>query len=81
MRDILEKLLGYLKYHSFIKEAYIQDDKLYFKVNYIFEDVQIFLNRFEYLSIKFENDIFYIDNEDLNLLSAAGELEKYLVAY
>ena len=81
MREVLEKLLGYLKYHSFIKEAYIHDEKIFFKLNYNFEDIRIFLNRFEYLSIKFENDIFYIDNKELNLLSASGELEKCLVAY
>jgi hypothetical protein len=81
MRDVLEKLLGYLKYHSFVKEAYIQDEKIFFKLNHNFEDIQTFLNRFEYLSIKFENDIFYIDNKELNLLSASGELEKCLVAY
>ena len=39
------------------------DEKIFFKLNYNFEDVRIFLNRFEYLSIKFENDNFYIDNE------------------
>jgi len=48
MQEVLEKLLGYLKYHSFIKEAYIQDEKIFFKLNHNFEDIQTFLNRFEF---------------------------------
>ncbi len=81
MSDVLEKLLSYLNYHSFIKEAQIIEGKLYFKTNYTFEDVQKFLERFEYLSIVFVDDQFLIENKDLDLLVAAGELEKYLVAY
>lgn len=81
MSDVLEKLLGYLNYHSFIKEAQIIEGKLYFKINYTLEDVQKFLERFEYLSIVFVDDQFLIENKNLDLLVAAGELEKYLVAY
>ena len=81
MSDVLEKLLSYLTYHSFIKEAQIVDGKIYFKINYIFEDVQKFLDRFEYLSIVSVDDRFLIKNKELDLIAAAGELEKYLVAY
>jgi len=80
MSDVLEKLLSYLTYHSFIKEAQIKDGKIYFKINYIFEDVQKFLDRFEYLSIVSVDDRFLIKNKELDLIAAAGELEKYLVA-
>ena len=54
MSDVLEKLLGYLSHHSFIKEALIREGRIYFSTNIIFEDVQIFINRFDYLAISYK---------------------------
>ena len=80
MSDVLEKLLGYLSHHSFIKEALIREGKIYFSTNIIFEDVQIFTDRFDYLAISYKEELFCIENSDLDLIIAAAELEKFLVA-
>ena len=80
MSDVLEKLLGYLSHHSFIKEALIREGRIYFSTNIIFEDVQIFINRFDYLAISYKEELYCIENSDLDLLTAAAELEKFLVA-
>jgi len=39
------------------------------------------LDRFEYLSIVSVDDRFLIKNKELDLIVAAGELEKCLVAF
>ena len=80
MSDVLEKLLGYLSHHSFIKEALIREGRIYFSTNIIFEDVQIFINRFDYLDISYKEELYCIENSDLDLITAAAELEKFLVA-
>ena len=80
MSDVLEKLLGYLSHHSFIKEALIREGRIYFSTNIIFEDVQIFINRFDYLAISYKEEFYCIENSDLDLITAAAELEKFLVA-
>ena len=80
MSDVLEKLLGYLSHHFFIKEALIREGRIYFSTNIIFEDVQIFINRFDYLAISYKEELFCIENSDLDLIIAAAELEKFLVA-
>ena len=80
MSDVLEKLLGYLSHHSFIKEALIREGKIYFSTNIIFEDVQKFVNRFDYLVISYKEELFCIENSDLDLITASAELEKFLVA-
>ena len=80
MTDVIQKLLGYLKYHSFIKEALIEKGQICFTTNIDFDNETDFINRFTYLSIIYKNNKFCIENENLDLLEAAAELEKFLVA-
>ena len=80
MTDVIQKLLSYLTYHSFIKEALIEEGKICFTINIDFDNKTDFINRFTYLSIVYKNNRFCIENENLDLLEAAAELEKFLVA-
>jgi len=80
MTDVIQKLLGYLKYHSFIKQALIEEGQICFTTNIDFDNETDFINRFTYLSIIYKNNKFCIENENLDLIEAAAELEKFLVA-
>jgi len=80
MTDVIQKLLGYLKYHSFIKEALIEEGQICFTTNIDFDNETDFINRFTHLSIIYKNNKFCIENENLDLIEAAAELEKFLVA-
>ena len=80
MTDVIQKLLGYLKYHSFIKEALIEEGQICFTTNIDFDNETDFINRFTYLSIIYKNNKFCIENKNLDLIEAAAELEKFLVA-
>lgn len=80
MNDVIQKLLIYLTYHSFINEALIEEGQICFITNIHFDNETDFINRFTYLSIIYKNNKFYIENENLDLLEAAAELEKFLVA-
>ena len=80
MTDVIQKLLGYLTYHSFVKEAFIEDGQIYFTTNIDFDNETDFINRFTYLYIVYKNNKFCIENKNLDLLEAAAELEKFLVA-
>lgn len=80
MTDVIQKLLSYLTYHSFINEALIEEGKISFTTNIDFDNKTDFINRFTYLSIVYKNNRFCIENENLDLLEAAAELEKFLVA-
>jgi hypothetical protein len=75
-----EKLRGYLSYHSFIKEVMVIDGKVYFSTNLEFSDPIVFINRFSYLDISYNNEMFCIENKEFDLLQASAELEKFLVA-
>ena len=48
--------------------------------NIDFDNKTDFINRFTYLSIVYKNNRFCIENGNLDLLEAAAELEKFLVA-
>ena len=80
MTDVIQKLLSYLTYHSFINEALIEEDQISFTTIIDFDNKTDFINRFTYLSIVHKNNRFCIENENLDLLEAAAELEKFLVA-
>ena len=80
MSDEFEKLSGYLSYHSFIKEVTVKDGKVYFSTNLEFSDPVVFTNRFSYLNISCNNEMFCIENKEIDLLQASAELEKFLVA-
>ena len=80
MTDVIQKLLSYLTYHSFINEALIEKGQIYFTTNFDFDSKTDFINRFTYLTIVYKNNRFCIENENLDLLKAAAELEKFLVA-
>ena len=80
MSDEFEKLKGYLSYHSFIKEVVVKDGKVYFSTNLEFSDPIVFINRFSYLDISYNNEMFCIENKEFDLLQASAELEKFLVA-
>ena len=78
MSDVLEKLLGYLSHHSFIKEALIREGRIYFSTNIIFEDVQIFINRFDYLAISYKEELYCIENSDLDSHYSCSRVRKIL---
>jgi len=80
MSEEFEKLRGYLSYHSFIKEVMVIDGKVYFSTNLEFSDPIVFINRFSYLDISYNNEMFCIENKEFDLLQASAELEKFLVA-
>jgi hypothetical protein len=79
MNDVIQKLLIYLTYHSFINEALIEEGQICFTINIDYDNETNFINRFTYLSIIYKNNKFCIENENLELLEAAAELEKFLV--
>ena len=80
MTDVIQKLLSYLTHHSFINEALIEEGQICFTTNIDFDNEIDFINRFTYLSIVYNNKKFVIENEHLDLLEAAAELEKFLGA-
>jgi hypothetical protein len=80
MSEEFEKLRGYLSYHSFIKEVMVIDGTVYFSTNLEFSDPIVFINRFSYLDISYNNEMFCIENKEFDLLQASAELEKFLVA-
>ena len=79
MTDVIQKLLSYLTYHSFINEALIEEGQICFITNIDFDNKTDFINRFTYLSIVYKNNKFCIENENLDLLEAAALPALFLI--